>query len=805
MNLGQDLMFAVRRMRKTPGLTAAAVISIALGIAANSTIFSMARALLLNSSPVGNPSSALSLYSAYGDCCTSFSQPLYEDVRDQAKSFSGVAAHFPLMPVAISGQGDPMRTWGQAVTTNFFDVIQVHPALGRTFAASEAKANVAILSHELWQTRFHADPAITGKPVLINSQPFTVVGVMPAGFHGIDLMFTSALWVPLDQSARILPKSTSTQERGSHWLEVTARLKPGVSQTQAEAELRGLAKRFAQAYPKIEKELQFRTAAAGALNPSFTRAVRLFIAGLSVVVFLVLCIACANVANLLLAQAVARQREMAIRLAIGASRLQLIRQLLIESLILALCGAGVGVALTLWSTQALSSFDLPIPIPVQFVFSVDPQVLAYTLALSAVTALLFGLAPAWLATRPVVSDALKGEMVQVRMGRRFALRHVLVVGQVTASLLLMCLTGLFLRSLQTASSLDIGFRSNGVALIAIDPPQHGYTPDRTRQFLHAAMDRASRIPGVQAAAVSDIVPLSIGGVSTGFKAEGKSTQDRTADCYAVSSRYFETLSIPIVRGRSFTIDTTTSARVAVVNEMLAHALFGDGNPVGQRIRSGELTYEIVGLVKNTKSRTLGEDARPVVYRFLDQEIARESSFLGYTLMVQTSGSAGAAVQQMRREIAAMDPNMATSNEETMREHLNKALFLPKLVGALFGVFGTVGLLLAIVGLYGVMSYSVSRRTREIGIRMALGAESRGILQLVLREGFVLTAIAMIAGLALALAAAKLTSSLLYGVSPYDLFTFIAVPVLLALIAGIACLIPARRASQVEPVRALHYE
>jgi predicted permease len=771
----------------------------------------MVSALVLQTAPVRDPARLWSVLPAYGGpkATSEFSYPLYEDFRDQAKSFSGVTAYFPLLPASIGGQGDPERIWGQLVTENYFDVVKPPMLLGRGFTKDEAKAQVLVLSHGLWQRKFGGDPRIVGKSVPFSSRPYTVVGVTGPGFRGLDLGFNAEVWTPLDNVDTLMSKVAMRTERGSQWLQLAVRLRDDVTPEQARSEMQGLAARFAKAYPKDHDKLAFVETPAGSLHPAMRQAVFMFLGALMVVVLLVLAIACANVVNLLLAQASARQKEMAVRLSLGATRGQLMRQLITESVLLALGGGIVGVLLSIWSTQALASFRLPLPLPIGMHFGIDWKVLSYTLALSVGTGLLFGLAPALLASRPALTGALKGEDVLGGGKRRWwSLRNVLVVAQVSLSLILLCATGLFLRSLTHASSIDIGFRSGGVAMLAIDPGLHGYTRERTLQFLSQLREKAAGIPGVRSAAITDIIPLSIGGSSSSYEAEGMPKQEgvrRVADLFMITPGYFETMGTPILFGRGFENETAASPRAAVISETFARDAFGGQSPIGRRVKTSGQWYEVIGVARNIKSRTLGENTRPVLYRLLDQDMGKDPSFLGYSILLRVDGDQAAALGALRATIREMDPTLAVFNAQTMEEHLRNALFLPRLAGTLFGVFGIVGLLLASVGLYGVMSYSVSRRTREIGIRMALGAESKGVLAMIVKHGMIMTAVAMILGLAGALAAAKLAQGILYGVKPHDLVTFTAVPAFLALVAFVATVIPARRAARVAPMQALRYE
>ncbi len=804
----QPLSHSLRRLSKSPGFVLSVVLSIGLGIAANATIFSVVSRFVLSPAPVGDPSTLLALHTTHdGDqCCNNFSRPTYTDVRDNAKSFSGVAAYYELVPASIGGSGEPERVWGQATTANYFDVARLGMTLGRGFTSDEEHLPVIILGQRLWQHRFASDPAIIGKSVALSGKPYTVVGVARRGFHGLDLILDPQFWVPLGNIEQLAPSIPGRDARDQHWLAVIARLNPGVSRPQAAAELKTLAQRFAIAYPQTDKGGGFLFGQAGSLPIRDRNTVLLFLGALSVVVLLVLCIAGANVANLLLAQAAGRYREMAVRVALGATRGHLQRLMLLESVLLALIGGVVGFVLSLFATQALSAFRLPAPVPLDLSVPVDWRVLLYTFALSIASGILFGLPPAWAASRPILSSALKGEDALVRPGRRFTLRNILIVSQIAISLVLLSVTGLFLRSMQHASSISIGFRSRGILMLSVDPRVHGYSPERTNQFLAELRQRVSTLPGVISAVCTDSVPLSGGHRSDGFQVAGSPSPDyNITDLYMVTSGYFDTMGIPRISGRDFAAEPANGPKVAIVNQVFVDRIFSGQNPLGRQVNGGGASYEIVGVVNNIKSRTLGEDTRPVLFRSLEQSTGTDPAFLGYSLLVRTAGDYASMERAVRQEIHLLDPSMAVFNEATMEEHLRDALFLPRLAGTLFGIFGFVGLLLAAVGLYGVMSYSVSRRTREIGIRLALGAQIGGVQRLIIRQGMLLATIAVALGLTVALAVAKLFNAFLYGVQPHDLLTFTVVPAFLILVTFVACWLPSRRASRVDPLKALHYD
>jgi predicted permease len=809
--LRRDLRYGARTLAKHPAVTAIAVLSIGLGMGANATIFSMVSRFVLRPAPMGEPSTLLALHTwPQGEnCCNSFPMPLYQDIRDQAKSFSGVAAYDELIPASISGSGEPERVWGQAVTANFFDVAELPMVEGRGFAASDERVPVVVLSARLWQHRFHRDKQIIGRTITLSGKLFTVVGIAPASFHSIDQILDTEFWVPVGVAAQLVPNLPPLDSREFHWLDVIARVRPGVSRKEAAAELNALAQRFAIAYPKTDQKNSFVFEQAGSLPPRERDAVLIFFTALSLVVLLLLAIAGANVANLLFAQAAARQREMAVRLALGATRARLRRQMLVESLMIGLGGGAVGVLLSLWATQGLSAFHLPAPVPLDVAVAVDWRTLLYAFALSVACGLLLGVAPAWAASRPMLTNALKGEDALARPGRRWSLRNLLVVAQVAMSLVLLSVTGLFLRSLQSAAHIDIGFRTQGLLMLSVDPRLNGYTPKQTGRFLATLRDRVRELPGVDAAVTTDVALLSGGNRSDGFSIAGHSEKDPAftyADLYMVTPGYFEAVGTPRLSGRDFGAETASGPKTAIVNKAFADRLFNGANPIGQHVNGGNTTYEIIGVAGNAKSRTLGEDARPILYRSLDQSIADDPSVMGgYTLVVHTAGNPAVLAEPVRRQVDALDPAMAIYNEETMEEHVRTAYFLPRIAATLFGTFGCIGLVLATVGLYGVMSYAVSRRTREIGIRMALGAKPGTVERLVLRQGLVLSLIAVAVGWPAAWLLSKLAASFLYGIQPHDTLTFTLVPPLMIAIALAACWIPARRAASVDPMQALRTE
>ncbi len=808
--LWNDLRFSFRTLARHRIVTLIAMVSIGLGIGANATVFSLVSRFLLQPAPVGDPATLLEIYGTHiGDrCCNELPWPVFNDLRSEAKSFSGVAAYYEFLPASLGGPGEPERVWGQAVTTNFFDVTQIGLVAGRGFLASEDTQPMIVLSERLWRRDFHSDNAILGKSIDLSGRRFTVVGIAPAAFHSIEQILDAQFWIPLGIAPQMVPNLPQQSARDYHWLAVVGRLRPGVTREMANAELGTLASRYAVSYPASDKDNGFHTEQAGSLPPNMKSVVAIFLAALFVIVLLLLAIAASNVTNLLLAQAATRQREMAVRLALGATRARLRRQMLFESAGLALGGGVCGALFSYCAMQLLSTVRFPAPVPLNLSVPANWHVLGFALGLSLASGVLLGIAPAWAASHPMMSNALKGEDALARPGRRWSLRNFLGVGQIAMSVVLLTATILFLRNLESAAQIDFGFKARNILLLSVDPRVHGYSAQRTAVFLTELRDRVAALPGVESAVCTDQAPLSGGGRSDGFThtgAPGKNSPTVLADLYMATPGYLSTLGIPLLAGADFAHETADSPRVAIVNKAFAKRMFGDENPIGRHVHGGNWDYEIVGIAGNMKSRTLGEDTRAVLYRSLVQSIAEDPSLTGYTLVVRTSGAPGALAEAVRRQVYAMDASMAVYNEETMQEHVRTAYLLPRLAAELFGVFGGMGLILAVVGLYGLMSYSVSRRTREIGIRMALGARPGMVERMVLRQGMTLTLIAILLGWPAAWMLTKLTASFLYGINPHDAFTFAVVPLLLGAIALAACWIPARRAAMVDPMKALRTE
>ena len=809
-SLLRDFHYSMRSLARNRLVTAVAILSIGLGIGSNTTIFSVVSRFVLRPAPVGDPGSLLSLHTMQeGDnCCNPFSWPLFTDVRRQATSFSDVAAYFDLIPASISGGMEPERVWGQGVTPNFFRVAELPMVIGAGFSDSDSDKPVVVLSERLWRRRFNSDKDMIGKPVILSGHVFTVAGIAPAAFHSIDQILNAEFWVPLGMAPQLAASLPPHDSREYHWLSVIGRVRPGLSRKQVAAQLSTIADRLSASYPATDKGNHFVFEQAGSLPPKERSTALLFLSALSIVVLLLLAIAGFNVANLLFAQALNRQREMSVRLALGATRGRLIRLVLMESLLLGVGGGALGTLLSLWSTKALSSVRFPAPVPLDLQVGIDGRTLAYTALISVLCGLVLGLAPAWAASRPKIANALKGEAGFTAAGRKISARNLLVIAQVALALVLLSVTGLFLRSLEKASQIDIGFNTHGLLLLSVDPRLNGYSPAKTSAFLAELRERAAALPGVSAAVCTDVALLSGGNRSDGFTVSGHSAKGdpfTPADLYMVTPGYFDALGTPRLAGSDFSEGSAKGPRVAVINRSFADRLFGGRNPIGQRIDGGGWTYQIIGVVGNAKSRTIGEDTRPILYRSLDQSVASDPSMMGYTLIVRTRGNPTSIAAALRREVYRLDPTMAVYNLETMDEHVRAAYLLPRVAALLFGIFGAIGLVLATVGLYGVMSFAVTRRTREIGIRMAMGARPAAVLRLVLRRGMALTFVALALGWPAAWMIAKIASSFLYGIAPHDAVTFTLVPMVLVLVALSAVWIPARRAASINPTEALRME
>ena len=813
----QDLRYGVRMLVRSPGVTIVAVLALALGIGANTAIFSSVSAFLFRPLPVAEPGSLIRPAEMTEDrgSTDTFSYPDFADYRDQSTVFEGLVAE-DIAQAAISTQNQNDVIWGQVVSGNYFNMLGVRPLLGRGFSPDEDKTPgahaVVVVSHSLWQRRLGSDPNIAGKTIDLNRRPYVVLGVAPESFKGTKFGLSLDFWAPMAMAEELRREPKVLSERGSHWMTVIGRLKPRVSLDQASAEMSAIAQRLNQAYPDdranttravVRTEIDGRWDEAATIVKSGS-AIALAITGL------ILLIACANVANLLLARAASRRKEIGVRLALGASRGRLIRQLLTESLLLSLLGGAGGLLLAYWVTGLMQAFvpDLPYNMLNDF-FAMDLRALIFALIVSLATGLIFGLAPAWHASNPDIAPVLKGDIGgQSGKTRRFTLRNSLVVAQVTLSLTVLVCGGLFIKSFRNAQKMDPGFNPQGVLLVQLNPQLVGYDEEQTKNFFTQIVERTSALPGVQAASVARLVPLSDSSNSNGpILKEGEQlapgSAGRSILNNVVSPGHFKTLEIPFLAGRDFDErDRKGAQRVIIVNERMAQMLWPGEGALGKHILVGsnKNPLEVVGVVRTGKYRALAEDPRPYYYWPMAQRGAD-----GMTLIVRTAGDPRSLVGAIRGEVGAIDRRIPLFAIKSMNEFMSWPLWAPNMAATLSLAFALVALLLSAVGLYSVMAYVVSQRTREVGIRMALGAKRRDVLRMITIQGMKLAGIGIAIGFFVSLALSRVLSSVLIGVSVYDVTIFSVVPLLLTLVAFIACLVPARRATKVDPLVALRYE
>lgn len=818
-NLLKDLRYAVRMLTKTPGVTLVAVLTLALGIGANTAIFSGVNAFVFRELPVPEPEQLVRPLEVAedGNLGDELSYPDFVEYRNQSTSFAGLAGE-DMLQVALDTQDQSDVIWGQAVSGNYFDVLQVKPFMGRSFLPEEDGAPganpVVVLGHSLWERRLASDPNIVGQTVRLNNRQYQVIGVTPKFFKGSKFGLSMDFWVPMAMVEELRGVSGWLTSRDSHWMNVIGRLKPGVSLAQATANINAIAARLNQAYPndrasstqaRVLTELDGRWEESAVIFKSAS-AVAMAIVGL------VLLIACANVANLLLARAASRRKEIGIRLALGASRARLVRQLLTESLLLSLLGGGLGLLLAYWMTHLMEGF---IPVLqyniVESFFALDSRALVFTLAVALGCGIIFGLAPAWNSSNPELVPVLKGgaEVQQKGKTRRITLRNSLVVAQVALSLMVLVCGGLFIKSFRRAQQMDPGFDARNALLMTLNTQLVGYDNDRARNFYQQAVERVAGLPGVMGTGVARLIPLGDSSNSNGpVLKEGETlprgSSGRSVMTNVVSPGYFNAMQIGFVDGRNFDArDKTNGQRVVIVNQRMAQVLWPGETAVGKRIVIGtdnQDVIEVVGVVRTGKYRTLAEDPRSFMYFPISQRRPG-----GMTLVVRTNGDPRSFVGAIRSELLSIDRSVPLSGVKTMPEHMTWALWAPNMAATLSLAFGILALLLSSVGLYSVMAYVVSQRTKEVGIRMALGANHMDVLKMITSQGMRLAFIGACIGLLLSLALAKVVSSLLIGISGYDITTFLVVPALLTIVAFIASYLPARRATKVDPLVALRYE
>ena len=812
----QDLTFGVRLLLRSPALTTVAALSLALGIGANTTIFTIVNAVLLNPLPVKESSRLVSVFTtdqratAFG-AYAPMSRPNFEDLRAKNEGFSGmIAAGFA--PMSLSGRGEPEQVFGQIVTGNYFDVLGATMALGRGFlgAADDQPGvtPVVVLSHGLWQRRYGGRPDIVGDTITINGRAFTVVGIAAEGFRGTTTLGGPELWVPFGVNREVTSGfvAENWESRRALLFQVHGRLKDGVTLEQAQANLQGIAKSLEEQFPADNRgrSVTLVPLAQSTINPGFRE--NMVMAGglLMGIVGLVLLIACGNVANLLLARATARRQEIAVRLSLGASRGRLVRQLLTESVLLAAVGGAAGIAVAFWARSVLWAYRPPFLQENALDLQFDSTVILFTVGVSLATGVLFGLVPALQSSRPNLVTELK-ERTSVPSGSRwYGVRNLLVVGQVGLSFIALVSAGLFLRSLGNAQRIDPGFDAERLLVLGASPGTNGYDDVRGAELYRRMLARASAVAGVESAAVATAVPLFNGGfMRTVFK-DGQDTNDpqsgRLTQLSQVTPGYFRTMGIRIVRGRGIDeTDRPGAPHAAVINETMAKQYWPDEDPIGKVFRFfGEPDpRQVVGVAEDSKYNFLGEPPTPYLYLALDQVYAPAA-----TVHVRAAGDPAGIMNTVRRELQQLEPSMPLLNVTTLRDVFEQALWAPRMGATLLAIFASLALVLASIGLYGVMAYTVSQRRRELGIRLALGARQHDVRNMIVRQGLMLATAGIAIGLGVAFALARLVTNLLFGVTGTDPVTFAAIPVVLLLVAALATYVPAWRASRVDPVEAL---
>jgi predicted permease len=813
----KDLRYGLRGLTKQPGFTAVAVLSIALGIGVNTTIFSFVNAALFRPLPFAEPDRLARVWDG-----NAASYPDYLAYRDGAAAFSGLAA-YAQRPMSLTVNGESNRVWSEFVSGNYFDVLKANAVLGRTFLAEEDRVGATnpavVISNSLWRGSFNSDTSVVGKTISLNQRPYAVIGVMPDKFVGATVISPPDIWVPLSMEPVANPGSRTLTSPDDGWLMMLGRLRPDAKLATAEAQVRRIAVQLHEARRERNSGPEMAggrivsvTTARGLMVPPQGRTPAFLVVGvLMAIVTLVLLVACANVANMLLARAVKRHKEIAVRLALGAGRWRITRQMLTESLLLSGAGGVAGLLLASWGTvlvktllpQSLIGNSIPPDL------SADVRVFGYTLLLSLATGVIFGLVPALQSSKPDLIAALKDEAIRVgRTRRRLSFRNLLVVTQIAVSMLLLVMSGLFIRNLRNTQHAEPGFSTDAGLMASFDLHLAGYNEARGKVFQQQLLELLRASTQVRSASYAESVPLGAGGSTSPLYVEGEAIpthfdESSLMEHTTVATDYFKTLGIPLVRGRDFNDrDTASSTPVVIVNETLARRLAPDGNAIGKRLRmdsKGEY-LEVIGIARDIKYHQLAESPLYFGYRPLSQ---RYRSVL--TVHVRAAGDASAFIGQLRSDVKALDPDLPLTDVKTMQEHMRLPLAPAKLFAALSSAFAVLTMLLAAIGLYGVMAYLVGSRTHEIGVRMALGAQISGVRKLIIGQGMRLALTGITLGLIAAFAVTRVLRSLLYGVSATDPVTFIGVALLLIGVALFACYFPARRATKVDPLVALRYE
>jgi predicted permease len=820
----QDVRFALRILIKNPGFSAIAILSLALGIGANTTIFTVVNAILLNPLPVKQISRVVQVdtvdtktrVTAANVTKLGMSYPNFQDYARTSKLFSGLSCIVGPLPLTWSGGAEPKQIFGQMVSANYFEVLGLRPVAGRFFVPEEDTKpggnNVVVLSYSLWVNKFGSDPHVVNKTLTLNATSYSVIGVAPRGFKGA-FTFGNAeqVWLPVSMYPQVLAGFFKDNFNDRRFLitAVIGRMKDGVSLNEAEASLKTIASNLEREFPQdnASRSVALTPLADAAVGVN-TREQFVLAGGLMMaIVGLVLLIACANLANLLLAQSASRQKEIGLRAALGASQIRMARQLLTESMVLAMLSGVVGLAIAYAGRAVLWSFRPPFILDGDIDLSFDSHVLFFTLSVAVLTAVVIGLAPAVKVARPNLIEALK---VGGRGGTvgwtRSPFRSLLVITEIALALVALVGAGLFVRSMQSAQRIDPGFESKKLFVFAFDLGALHYEEGRAEQYFRAAIDRASSVPGVDSATIASNLPLGGGLGRTVFpegQDEASGYRGTLTQLNDVAPNFFQTLRIPLVGGREFTdADRKDTRQVAIINEAMVNQFWPNQNAVGKRFHFfGETQLrEVVGVVRNTVVNNIGEEAQPLAYLPLTQDFAP-----AVTMQVRTSGRPESIIAAVRGQVQSLDTNLALTNLNTIEELIDQGLWAPRVGAALLAVFGALALLLAIIGVYGVLSYSVSQQTREIGIRMAMGARTGSVLSLVIGQGMRLALVGLMLGLLIAFATMRVLSSLLFGVSAHDPVTFAGVSLILATAAILGCYIPARRAARVNPITALRYE
>ena len=808
----QDIRYGVRMLLKAPSISIVATIALALGIGANTAIFSVVNAVLLRPLPFANSERLMNVWetdSTRGYVRGSASYPNFVDWRDQSHSFEHMASYHN-NDFIMTGRGESTRLQGAVVNADLFPLLGVTPLIGRGFLPTEDNpgdsGRVVVLSQALYQQRFNSDPNIINQSMVLDGKSYTIIGVMSAAFQFPIQNDPVELWttVAVDREG----KEPITEERGAHYMNVIARLNPGVSREQAQAEMTAISARLEQQYP--DKDLHKSTRLEPTLE-ALVGDVRPALLILLGAVGFVLLIACANVANLLLARAMTRHKEMAIRSALGASRLRVIRQLLTESVILSLAGGTLGLVLAVWWSDLLVALGKQ-NIPRALQVGLDWRVLGFTLLVSVLTGVVFGLVPAIHSSKTDLTESLKeGGRTGSEGARRNRIRGVLVVGELAIAVVLLVGAGLLIQSLWRLRNVSPGFESQNLLTFVVGIPDVKYPTEKQEPFYRELVKRVESLPGVRSA--SAIIPLPLNGDAfvISFETEGRPVEkgnQPSADFFAIEEGFFKTLGVSMLKGREFNErDNKKGPPVIIVNQAFAKKFFPGEDPVGKRIKPGISTdadkpsmREIVGVVSDVRNRNLSTDLRAGYYI-----PAAQMPFNQMTLIVRTTNDPHSLITAVQNEVHAMDQEVPVFNVKTMDEYISATVATPRFNTTLLVIFAGVALILTIVGLYGVMSYSVAQRTNEIGIRMALGAQTKDVLRLIVSQGFKLVLIGLGVGLAGAFALMRVIASLLFGVTAKDPLTFAAVAMLLALVALLACYLPARRASRLDPLDALRYE